>query len=207
MSLKNLATIAILAVGSLGADPAPVNLDANSPIVREVYVEEKSLGDVLKYLEANPNYRELVINYSINFHKKANGTFSKDTLDNLAGIVLEAAKENPQIMKDFVLDISAVGLRSSYRQQVWQQLSPEEKWDLFTEMSYFKTKECWEETLDVAKDAYSKFSETKLYDKIKFGRDKTAEMIKDRARSLREKIPGIRRMIKESDSGDKENDK
>ena len=122
----------------------------------------------------------------------------------MAGVVLEEVREDPEGMKDYVLNVSAEGLRSSYRQEVWQQLSVDEKWDLFTEMSHYKTKECWEETREVAKDAYEKFSETKLYDKIKFTRDRTVEMVKDRARFLGRTIPGVRRFIKPYGSGEKE---
>ena len=198
-TIRKIALISILTAGTLGligCGKADSNTNAENKeearIERQEKKEDKinTLGDVLKYIDNNPQNQELIINYSIAQRKDNDLDFSKETIDNLADIVKIEVEVSPLEMKDYVLDISRIGLSSEYRNEIWQQLSKEEKWEIFKEASKYKAKECWKETKEIAKDAGEKFKETELYDKLRETGKEIKESGKDLGKKAYEKLKG-----------------
>ncbi len=123
--------------------------------------QEKNLmlNLALKYIDGNPEYHDMVVDYIIDFKKKNNLPFSKETIDNLANLVKKEVEAYPIQMKDYVLNISKIGLNSDYRVEIWQQLTEEEKSELINNVVGYKTKELLDETRDITKDTYKKIME------------------------------------------------
>ena len=94
--------------------------------------------------------------------KKISPEIRDRTLDEFVKYV----RDNPSEMKSYVLDISEIGLKSDYRREIWDRLSKEEKWGLVKEVSEYKGNEFLGEVKDLSQDAYEKFKQTKLYDKL-----------------------------------------
>ena len=80
---------------------------------------------------------------------------------------LKYVSSNPEQTKDYVLEVSEIGLKSSYKREIWERLSKEDKWGLVKEVAEYRGKEFWKEVKDLSGDAYEKFKETKLYDNLK----------------------------------------
>jgi len=190
---KTLVVLSIITAGTFGvysckkvnSNPQPVQEVRQAGVERR---EEKveTLGDVLKYIDDNPRQQELIVDYIIGIREKNELPFSGETIDKLAGIVQQEATTCPVQMKNFVLDISAIGLKSDYRNEIWQQLTAEEKWQLVRDASEYKARECWEETKEIAEDAYEKFRETRLHDKM----EDAGERIRRGGREVYRKLRG-----------------
>ncbi len=89
-----------------------------------------------------------------------------DRKNNSLDELMKYVEKDPEGMKSCVLDISEIGLKSSYRREIWDRLSKEEKWYLIKEVSEYKANEFWDEAKELSKDAYEKSKETRIYNKI-----------------------------------------
>jgi len=196
---RNLAVLTIVTASSLSLysckknEPGQIKNPDNSVKVElvEKKVEEKvekknvTLGDVLKYIDKNPEHQELILNYAVDV-RNHNVPYSRETVDNLSGIVKQEVEAYPSQMKNYILDIVRIGLRSDCKDEMWGQLTKEEKWQIFKEVSKYKTRECLNETKEVIVDAYDKFKETKLHDKL----EDAGERIKEDSKKIYRRVRG-----------------
>ena len=129
--------------------------------------QSKSLSRILDYVNDNPEHRDLIINYSIDLNDRQDQQFSDKTLENFSYIVTKNTLKDPKQMKAFVLDIAQIGLRSEYRGEIWDELTPEEKWKISREAIGHKSKQAYGVASELGVDVYDKLKETKLYGELK----------------------------------------
>jgi hypothetical protein len=142
--------------------------------------KKKTLVNTLEYIQENPKKQELFIEQAIN----SNPNYSSETVEIISKLCLKHSKENPQVMKPFILDISNIGLKSDYKREVWDQLNKQEKWEIAKEVTQYKAGEIWEGVKDTTEDAYNKFKETKLYEKM----GEAKEYVKEKGKEVYENI-------------------
>lgn len=128
---------------------------------------EKGMADVLGFIDKNYDSHETIVNYILELREKRNLWFSEKTVDNLADLFKREAEKYPWRMKEHIMDVTAVALRSGYRNEIFDRLSVKEKSEILEEALKYKTRKCMEETGDVAIDAIDKARETKLYDRVR----------------------------------------
>jgi len=133
----------------------------------DVYENRNGLGRALEHIDENPEHRDFIVNYIIGANEKDYTGYSEKTMSNLSHIVTLNALVYPDKMKDVILDIAQIGLRSRYRDEIWDELTPEEMWVISKGAVEYKTKKAYGVVGELSVDVYHKLKETKLYDEIK----------------------------------------
>lgn len=186
--LKRIALVSLLSAGALFLTSCKKQEESNTVNkAEEIYTnieterkDEITFGDVLKYIENNRDKQYILTDYLSDLLLKDESGIPNSSSRNFSEIIKREIERNPDEMKDYVLSVSRIGLNSSYRREIWNQLDMREKSELVREVLTDNARDYLAETRELGKDALEKFRETRLYEKGEELGDRLTEEIKER---------------------------
>ena len=119
---------------------------------------------IFNYIDKNRQDQDKILNRIFDLKQNNGLPYSEETSVNMASVVGRMAREKPDFMKPYVLDMARLSLQTNYRGEVFDSFSGRDCFLLIQDIINQKSRNGARNTEEIADDVLEKFKESRLYD-------------------------------------------